>query len=71
MKTIAIGKYKHYTGYICEVLYVAKMHDTLEPMVVYKGLWGEGEVRIRPAKDWNHTVFVNKQPVHRYELIAE
>ncbi|MCL2847009.1 MAG: DUF1653 domain-containing protein [Firmicutes bacterium] len=68
-KPIPIGRYKHYTGYMCEVICTAKQNDTMVDMVVYRGLGHDGDIRVRPATEWNHTVFVNKKPVPRYEFM--
>ncbi len=50
---IKIGKYRHFKGGEYEVLYIAKHSETLEETVVYKALYGEGGVWVRPAKMWN------------------
>ncbi len=46
------GKYRHFKGGEYEVLAIAKHSETLEEMVVYKALYGEGGVWVRPAKMW-------------------
>ena len=56
MKEIKIGKYRHFKGGEYEVLYVAKHSETGEDMVVYRALYGDGGVWVRPAKMWNETV---------------
>lgn len=45
---IQLGKYKHFKGGEYEVLAVATHSETLEDMVVYKALYGEGKVWVRP-----------------------
>ncbi len=55
-KAIAKGRYRHYKGNEYEVTGIARHSETLEPMVVYKALYGEGEIWVRPAKMWNETV---------------
>ena len=42
------GVYRHYKGKEYEVLGVAKHSETLEEMVVYKALYGEGALWVRP-----------------------
>ena len=56
---IKIGRYRHYKGNEYEVLCIAKHSETLEPMVVYKALYGEGAVWVRPLYMWNETVTVD------------
>lgn len=48
MKEVKLGKYRHFKGNEYEALAVAKNSETLEPTVVYKALYGEGDVWVRP-----------------------
>jgi len=61
IKAIPKGRYRHYKGNEYEVLYIAHHSETLEPMVVYRALYGEGEIWVRPAKMWNETVGSGKR----------
>lgn len=65
------GKYRHYKGNEYEVLYVARHSETEEPMVVYRALYGEGGVWVRPARMWNETVERDGRQVRRFEKIPE
>ena len=53
---IQLGKYKHFKGKEYEVIAIAKHSETLEEMVVYKALYEDGGVWVRPAAMWNETV---------------
>ena len=55
-RTIIPGRYRHFKGNEYEVLTIARHSETTEPMVVYKALYGEGGVWVRPADMWNETV---------------
>ena len=50
------GRYRHFKGGEYEVLGVASHSETLEPMVVYRALYGEGGLWVRPANMWNQWV---------------
>ncbi len=50
------GKYRHFKGGEYELIGVARHSETLEPMVVYRALYGEGGLWVRPASMWNETV---------------
>ena len=50
------GKYRHFKGKEYEVIGVAARSESLEPMVVYRQLYGEGGLWVRPASMWNETV---------------
>jgi hypothetical protein len=50
MGKIKLGKYRHYKGKIYEVLGVARHSETLEELVVYRALYGDNELWVRPVK---------------------
>lgn len=53
---IKLGKYRHFKGNEYEVIAIAKHSETLEEMVVYKALYGDGDIWVRPAKMWDETI---------------
>lgn len=65
------GKYRHYKGNEYEVIGVAKHSETLEDMVVYKALYGDHGIWVRPASMWNEIVTINGKEVKRFEYIGE
>ena len=56
MSEITPGIYRHFKGNRYEVLFIASHSETLEPMVVYRALYGEGGVWVRPLSMWNEQV---------------
>ena len=50
------GLYQHYKGNRYKVLGIAKHSETLEEMVVYRALYGEGALWVRSLSMWNETV---------------
>ncbi len=56
MDEIKLGKYRHFKGGEYEVLGFATDSESLERMVIYRALYGEREVWVRPAKMWNESV---------------
>ena len=50
------GIYRHFKGNRYEVIGMAKHSETMEPMVVYRALYGEGGLWVRPASMWNENV---------------
>ena len=50
------GRYRHFKGGEYEVTAIARNSETGEPMVVYRALYGEGGVWVRPAAMWNEKV---------------
>ena len=67
MDEIKPGCYRHFKGNEYEVLYIAKHSETLEPMVVYKALYGECGIWVRPASMWNETVERDGKIYKRFE----
>lgn len=58
------GRYRHFKGNEYELLYVARHSETMEPMVVYRALYGEGGIWVRPAAMWNEHVTGTVITVH-------
>lgn len=50
------GIYRHFKGKRYELVDFAKHSETLEPMVVYRALYGEGGLWVRPLSMWSETV---------------
>ena len=65
------GKYRHFKGNMYEVIGIAKHSETLEEMVVYRALYGDGELWVRPASMWNETVQRGSKTFARFEYIGE
>lgn len=68
-KIIIPGKYRHFKGNEYEVLEIARHSETLEPMVVYRALYGDGGVWVRPAEMWVETVVRDGKKYNRFEKI--
>jgi hypothetical protein len=60
------GLYRHYKGGEYEVVGVARHSETFEPMVVYRALYGEGGLWVRPAGMWSETVEVGGRAEMRF-----
>lgn len=56
METLRPGIYRHFKGNEYELLGVATHSETREPMVVYRALYGERGLWVRPAQMWSETV---------------
>ena len=66
---IALGRYRHFKGKEYEVIGIAAHSETMEPMVVYRALYGEGGLWVRPASMWNETVTREGVTVRRFTYI--
>ena len=64
------GKYRHFKGNEYEVIGIARHSETTEEMVVYRALYGEGGLWVRPASMWNETVERDGKTFKRFEFIS-
>lgn len=65
------GRYRHFKGKEYEVVGMASHSETLEPYVVYRALYGEGGLWVRPASMWNETVEREGKTFLRFTYIGE
>lgn len=70
-ETVKCGKYRHFKGNEYEVLGTATHSETLEEMVVYRALYGEKGLWVRPVSMWNETVEKDGKTVKRFEFIGD
>ncbi|MBQ3287720.1 MAG: DUF1653 domain-containing protein [Firmicutes bacterium] len=68
-REIAPGRYRHFKGNEYDVLHIARHSETLAPLVVYRALYGEGGVWVRPAEMWNETVERDGKTYRRFTKI--
>ncbi|MBQ2285493.1 MAG: DUF1653 domain-containing protein [Clostridia bacterium] len=61
------GIYRHYKGNEYELIDVALHSETLEEMVVYRALYGDQKLWVRPAYMWEEEVEVDGKKVKRFE----
>ncbi len=64
------GRYRHFKGNEYELLYLAKHSETQENMVVYRALYGEYGIWVRPASMWNEIVEDDRR-MKRFAYIGE
>jgi len=63
------GIYRHYKGNTYQVLGVAKHSETEEDLVVYRALYGEWGLWVRPLEMFSEKVEVEGRLVSRFTLI--
>lgn len=71
MEEIKLGRYRHFKGNEYEVIGIAKHSETLEEMVVYRALYGDGGLWVRPANMWNETLERGGKSFWRFTYIGE
>ncbi len=71
LEKIRPGKYRHFKGNEYEVTGIARHSETGEPMVVYRALYGDNGLWVRPAEMWNETVIRDGKTFQRFTRTEE
>jgi hypothetical protein len=71
MADIQPGRYRHFKGNEYQVLGIARHSETLEELVVYRALYGDGGLWVRPASMWTETVERDGKVQPRFVRIEE
>ena len=69
MNTIPRGIYQHYKGQQSEVLGCAHHSETEELLVVYRALYGDYGLWVRPFTMFSGSVVVDGEPLPRFRLL--
>ena len=64
------GRYRHYKGMEYEVLGTVRHSETLEPMTLYRALYGEHGLWVRPAAMFLEQVNVNGIEQPRFSRVV-
>ena len=67
---IQTGHYRHYKGNEYEVVGVARHSETLEELVVYRALYGEHGLWVRPRAMFSEAVELKGRSVPRFEFVG-
>ena len=65
-ETIRSGRYRHFKGREYEVLGIARHSEDESPMVVYRPLYNDSGLWVRPADMWNETVIRDGRTYTRF-----
>lgn len=68
MSFIKKGIYRHYKGNLYEVIDIARHSESLEDMVVYRALYGDFKLWVRPLKMFLEDIEINGELQKRFEL---
>ncbi len=67
---IKLGAYRHYKGQYYEVIGTARHSETLDDMVVYRALYGDYELWVRPLSMFLEDTELEGHRVPRFEFIG-
>ena len=71
MDKIKPGRYRHFKGNEYKVLGIARHSETEEELVVYRALYGDFGLWVRPVSMWNETVERDGKTFRRFTYIGE
>lgn len=71
LSAIPVGRYRHFKGAEYEVLGIAKHSEDLEEYVVYRALYGDGQLWIRPLAMFCENIPISGRNVPRFQYIGE
>ena len=69
--TAAPGLYRHYKGNLYEVIETVRHSETLEPMTLYRALYGERGLWVRPAAMFLETVEIAGVVTPRFSRLSD
>ncbi|BDT66325.1 hypothetical protein os1_04840 [Comamonadaceae bacterium OS-1] len=64
------GRYRHYKGMLYEVVGTVRHSETLEPMTLYRALYGEHGLWVRPAAMFEEEVVIDGVRQPRFTLVG-
>jgi hypothetical protein len=68
--SLSLGRYRHFKGGEYEVIGLAKHSETHEPMVVYRPLYNDSGLWVRPLAMFLETVVHEGRTVPRFEHLG-
>ena len=71
VQSIRPGRYRHFKGREYEVLGIARHSEDESPLVVYRKLYGDFSLWVRPAAMWNETVVRDGKTYTRFVRVED
>jgi hypothetical protein len=67
---VPLGRYRHYKGQLYDLIGVVRHSETLEPLALYRPLYGIAGLWVRPYAMFFETVRVDGIAQPRFALVA-
>ena len=69
--TVKPGRYRHFKGAEYQVIDVARHSETAEELVVYRPLYGDGRLWVRPLQLFVETVQLDGRQIPRFLFLGD
>ena len=70
LRPIPLGPYRHYKGNLYEVIGVARHSETLEELIVYRPLYGDRELWVRPRAMFEEPLLLDGKSQPRFQRVS-
>ena len=67
---IRLGRYRHYKDKEYEVIGIARHSETLEELVVYRALYGDHDLWVRPRNMFEESVVIEGRRIPRFTPVT-
>ena len=68
---VPVGRYRHYKGNLYELIGVVRHSETLEPLALYRPLYGEGSLWVRPYAMFFEAVLIDGIEQARFTRLVD
>ncbi|HCU65362.1 MAG TPA: DUF1653 domain-containing protein [Rheinheimera sp.] len=68
--TVPLGYYRHYKGQLYQLTAIATHSEELQPYAVYRALYGNYDLWVRPLQMFTENVSIQGEEVARFQFIG-
>jgi hypothetical protein len=68
--TVPLGYYQHYKGRHYQLIAIATHSEELQPQAVYRALYGDHGLWVRPLAMFTETVLIQGEEVPRFQFVG-
>lgn len=71
MTQLKLGRYQHYKGGYYEVIGIAKHSESMEELVVYRALYGNHDLFVRPLNMFLEEINMAGKKIKRFKYLGD
>jgi len=69
--SVKLGKYRHFKGNFYQLIAIANHSETQKPMAVYRALYGEHGLWVRPLAMFLETIRRDGKDIQRFQYVED